>query len=214
VAVGVPAAYDAVARQYDRQLGGELGGKPLDRALLTAFLDLVDVGTVVDVGCGPGHITRFLAQRHADVLGLDLSPGMIEVAREAAPGLAFVVASMLALPAADASWAGVLALYSIIHMTADERTTAYREFGRVLRPGGRLLLAFHVDSPEFAAGEVTHVTSFLGESVELDGYFLAPSDVVAQLQSSGFSLAATVERRPNPEGEYPSRRCYLLAQRR
>ncbi len=63
-AVGVRAAYDAVARAYDEQLSNELGGKPLDRALLEGFLELTGAGTIADVGCGPGHVTRFLAARH------------------------------------------------------------------------------------------------------------------------------------------------------
>lgn len=213
VAVGVQATYDAVARAYDRQYGNELDGKPLDRALLAGFVELAAGGTIADVGCGPGHVTRFLAEQHADVIGVDLSPTMIEVGRDRAPELTFTVGSMLRLPVGDGAWAGVVALYSIIHLTADERAIACREFARVIRPGGWLLVAFHVDSHEFAAGEVNHLTSWFGERVELDGYFLDPGDLVVQLEAAGFVLMATVERRPTAEIEYPSRRCYLLAQR-
>ncbi len=213
VAVGVQAAYDAVARAYDGQFRNELDAKPLDRGLLAAFVELPGTGTIADVGCGPGHVTRFLAQRHSDVIGVDISPGMIAVARERAPELAFEVGSMLDLPAADGTWAGVVALYSIIHLTAEERATASREFARVIRPGGWLLLAFHVDSSEFAAGEVNHLTSWFGERVQLDGYFLDPSNVLAPLQAAGFALVAKLERQPTPDVEYPSRRCYLLCQR-
>jgi trans-aconitate methyltransferase len=91
VAAGVQAAYDAVARAYHAQLGDELDGKPLDRALLDAFIELAGAGTIADVGCGPGHVTCFLAARHAEVIGGDLSPGMIGVAREHTPALAFAV---------------------------------------------------------------------------------------------------------------------------
>jgi SAM-dependent methyltransferase len=213
VAVGARATYDAIAGAYHRQFGDELDGKPLDRALLMGFVELVGAGTIADVGCGPGHVTRFLAKQHPDVVGVDLSPGMIGVARDRAPELSFIVGSMLCLPATDAVWAGAVALYSIIHLTADERATACRELARVIYPGGWLLIAFHVDSPEFATGEFNHLTSWFGESVELDGYFLEPTDVVAQLEAAGFVLMAKVERQPAPEVEYPSRRCYLLAQR-
>jgi ubiquinone/menaquinone biosynthesis C-methylase UbiE len=61
----VQAAYDAVAREYDRQLSNELDVKPLDRALLMALMELVGTGTIADVGCGPGHVTRFLAAQTA-----------------------------------------------------------------------------------------------------------------------------------------------------
>ncbi|MDT0263690.1 class I SAM-dependent methyltransferase [Jatrophihabitans lederbergiae] len=214
VAVGVRATYDAVAREYDRQLGDELDGKPLDRALLTGFVEMVGSGRIADVGCGPGQVTRFLADQRADVLGIDLSQGMITIARTRSPKLEFTVGSMLRLPVPDGTWAGIVALYSIIHLTEDERAIACREFARVLRPGGWLLVAFHVDSQQFTIGEVNRLTTWFGQQVEIDGYFIDPDQVVAQLQTAGFALTAKVERLPVPEVEYPSRRCYLLARRR
>lgn len=166
------------------------------------------------MGCGPGHVTRFIAEQHPDVVGIDLSPRMVAIARERAPGLTFAVGSMLALPAGDEACAGVVALYSIIHLTLSERVTACREFARVIRPGGWLLVSFHVDSRDFSAGEVNHLTNWFGERVQLDGYFLDPDDVMATVQAAGFTVMAEVERQPDPLVEYPSRRCYLLAQRR
>lgn len=210
---GVQAAYDAVARAYDSQVGDELDGKPLDRALLDGFIELASPGTIADVGCGPGHVTQYLAARQAEVIGIDLSPGMIAVARERAPTLTFAVGSMLQLPAATASWSGAIALYSIIHLSAGERAIAFGEFARTVRPGGWLLVAFHIDSPEFAAGEVNHVTNWFGKPVDLDGFFLEPNQVAREIKAAGFAIMWTVNRQPWPEVEYPSRRCYLLAQR-
>lgn len=210
----VRATYDAVAREYDRQLGGELAGKPVDRALLRALVELVVSGTIADVGCGPGHVTRFLAELHTDVIGVDLSPAMIAIAQERAPAVRFRVGSMLRLAEADGAWQGAVSLYSIIHLTPAERLTAFREFARVIRPGGFLLLAFHVDSPDFAVGQVNHITEWFGHHVELDGYFLDPEEIATQVTAAGFSLIARTDRAPTPGVEYPSRRCYLLLQRR
>lgn len=213
VAVGAREVYDAVAEAYDRQLADELDEKPLDRALLDGFVELAGSGTVADVGCGPGHVTRFLAARHPDVLGVDLSPGMLAVARDRGPGLRFVAGSLLALPVADAALAGVLALYSIIHLTAEERGRVCGELARVVRPGGTVLVAFHVDSPEFSAGEVNHLTTWFGRRVQLDGYFLDPDDVLAALRAAGLAPLARLDREPIPGVEYPSRRCSLLVRR-
>lgn len=213
VAVGVQAAYNAVARAYHDQLGSELDRKPLDRGLLEAFTELAGAGTIADVGCGPGHITRFLAARHPNVIGIDLSPGMIGIAHEQAPALAFAVGSMLQLPAADDAFSGVIALYSVIHLAASQRGSAFREFARTIHPGGWLLAAFHINSFDFAAGEVNHLTHWFGERVELDGYFLEPGEVVGDVEATGFTVMSTLIRSPWPGIEYPSRRCYLLAQR-
>lgn len=209
----VQATYDTIARAYDAQFAAELDAKPLDRGLLAAFLDLAGDGTVADIGCGPGQVTRFLAARHPDVTGIDLSPGMIAAARERAPELEFTVGSMLRLPVADSVWAGAIALYSIIHLTAAERPTACKEFARAIRSGGWLLIAFHIDSADFASGEVNHITTWFGEPVQIDGYFLDPAVVTSDLEAAGFTIMATTIRQPWPGVEYPSRRCYLLAQR-
>lgn len=110
---------------------------------------------------------------------------------------------------------GRLATDAVVeHLTAAERAAACRELARTVRPGGWLLVSFHVDSDEFESGEVNRLTSWFGESVEPAGYFLDPADVVTDVESAGFALVATVQRPPFPEVEYPSRRCYVLAQRR
>ncbi len=83
-----------------------------------------------------------------------------------------------------------------------------------MRRQGWLLVSFHVDSAQFATGHVNHLTMWFGQAVELDGYFLAPTEVAADLTDAGFAVVATLERDPDPDIEYPSRRCYLLAERR
>lgn len=209
---GIPASYDAVADEYAARLGDELADKPLDRALLAALLDLAGPGPVADLGCGPGHITRYLAARHADVHGIDLSPRMIALARAAAPGATCTVGSMLDLPTPAASLAGAVAFYSIVHMSDAERAVACREFARTLRPGGWLLLSFHIDAPDFPSGTDNRLTTLFDAPVDLTFRFLAPGDVVADLEAAGFTVAATTIRQAVPDAEYPSRRCYLLAQ--
>jgi SAM-dependent methyltransferase len=210
----VRAAYDRVARDYDRSLGDELDSKPLDRKLLETIAELAPEGTIADVGCGPGHVTRFLARVHGDVIGIDLSAQMIAVAREHASELRFLVASMVDLPAASGEWAAAIAFYSIIHFDDGERADAWRELARVIRPGGWLLVAFHVDSAEHEVGDVNHVSEWFGHVVDLDGFFLDPTSITSEIERAGFSVIARLERAPNPAFEYPSRRCYVLSQRR
>ncbi|UQU67994.1 methyltransferase domain-containing protein [Couchioplanes caeruleus] len=211
--MSVRRTYDTVARAYDEALRDELALKPLDRALLTAVLESVGEGTVADVGCGPGHVTRFLAERHPDVLGVDLSPAMVTIARRHAPGLPFVAASMLDLPFRPDAFAGAVALYSIIHLGDAGRARAFRELARVIRAGGPLLVAFHVESPEVAAGEVTHLSTWFGAAVDVDVRFLDPEVVSGDLVAAGFRVDATLLREPVPGAEFPSRRAYLVARR-
>ncbi|MEV0715800.1 class I SAM-dependent methyltransferase [Asanoa sp. NPDC050611] len=203
--------YDTVAAAYDAALRSELAAKPLDRALLDALLSLCP-GLVADVGCGPGHVTRYLAARHRGVVGVDLSPAMVEIAREAAPQLSFEVGSMLDLPVADGAWSGIVAFYSIIHLGPAERARAFREFARVLRAGGWALVSFHVSAADQPPGSAHHLSEWFGSVVDLDAYYLDPAAVTADLVAAGFTVAATTLREPVPGAEFPSRRCYLLAQ--
>lgn len=137
------AAYDAVAGLYADMFRDHLDGLPIDRALISAFADLVrGRGPVADVGCGPGQVTARLHALGLDASGVDLSPAMIARARADHPHLRFAEGTMKALAFPDASLAGVLAWYSIIHLDPAELPDAFAQLHRVLAPGGHLLLAF------------------------------------------------------------------------
>ncbi|MFJ6940110.1 class I SAM-dependent methyltransferase [Streptomyces sp. NPDC101132] len=200
-------SYDAVADVYARGFTADLASKPLDRAMLTAFSEQVPKeAPVADVGCGPAQVACYLADLGVPVLGLDVSPGMVEVARARRPGLDVRVGSMLDLPLGDGELAGVVAFYSLIHLQVDERPAAYAEFARVLRPGGLVLAAFH------AGEETRHLDSWFDRPVALDFFALRPDEVAAGLTAAGFSVEATLMRGPYP-GEADTERAYLVARR-
>ncbi|MFF4624556.1 class I SAM-dependent methyltransferase [Nonomuraea jabiensis] len=139
-------AYDAVAVIYAEFVQGILDRQPLDRAVLAAFAELVRTGgagtSVAELGCGPGHMTKHLRDLGLDAFGIDLSPVMIKLAREAHPDLRFEVGSMDALDLADGALDGILSWYSVIHTPPQELPPYFAEFHRVLAPGGHLLLGF------------------------------------------------------------------------
>ncbi len=88
------ASYDAVAVRYAEWLRDELAAKPLDRAILAAFAELVRAagqGPVADIGCGAGRVTAHLNELGLPAFGIDLSPQMVTVARQTYPGLRFSV---------------------------------------------------------------------------------------------------------------------------
>jgi SAM-dependent methyltransferase len=207
----VRATYDAVATAYADRSGDELARKPLDRGLLAAFADLVLAdggGPVADLGCGPGHVGAHLRGLGLDVFGVDLSPGMVAVARDRHPGMRFDVGSMLALDLPDAALAGACAFYSIIHLPTGELPAAFAELGRVLRPGGHVILAFQVgdDVEQHRRGE------WLGhEDVDLTLWRRRPDHVAALLDDAGIHVHATLTREPDEtEGV---ERSYLLARK-
>lgn len=211
----VRASYDTVAETYAVEVGDELAGKPLDRALLAALVELVGDRTLADVGCGPGHVTAHLAGLGANTIGLDLSPAMVATAGTKHPAIPFIQADLRELPAEDASWGGAVCLYTIIHLDADGRRVAFAELARVIRPGGWLLVSFHTHHLEqdVAPGGTIHMGQWWGHEVDVDFHFLDPAEVTAALGKAGFTIQARLDREPVSGTEAPTRRCYVLARR-
>ncbi|WP_308467637.1 class I SAM-dependent DNA methyltransferase [Rathayibacter soli] len=197
-------SYDTVAADYAELLADELAAKPLDRALLTAFAELVGAGPVADLGCGPGRITAYLHGLGLDVFGVDLSPGMLAEAGRRHPELRFEEGSLLALDSADASLAGIVAWYSIIHTPLELLPKVFAEFHRTLAGGGQLLLAFQ------AGDEMVRLTQAYGHEVALDAYRLPPDGITELLVEAGFTVHARVLREPGAGEKTPQ--AYLMAQ--
>jgi ubiquinone/menaquinone biosynthesis C-methylase UbiE len=184
-------SYDATVAEYVAMVDGLLQVRPLDRALLTVFAELVRGGgnrLVADVGCGPGRVTAFLREQGLDAIGIDLSPEMIAHARRAHPDLRFGVGSMLSLDLPDASLGGLLAYYSIIHVPWERRPEVFAEFHRVLAPGGQLMLAFQVGS------DIHHRDEVFGKPIDCDWYRQQPDDIVGLLRAAGFEHWSTTVR--------------------
>jgi SAM-dependent methyltransferase len=201
-------AYDTVAEDYAELLRDQLAESEFDRAMLGVFAEHVaraGGGLVGDLGCGPGRIAGHLAGLGLDMIGVDLSPRMVEVARREHPGIRFEVGSMARLPFPDAALAGALAWYSIIHTPDERQQELYAEFARVVRPGGPLLLAFQLGE------EVVHLTHAYGHDLDLDTRRQDPARVRRRLEEAGFEVVAELVREPvAPE---KSRQGHLLARR-
>jgi SAM-dependent methyltransferase len=204
----VSVSYDEVAAEYTRRMADELDHKPFDRELLDRFAAFFDAeDAVCDMGCGPGHVARYLHDRGLQVVGIDLSQGMVEQARLLNPDLEIRQGDMLSLDVDDESWAGIVLFYSIIHVPRADVVRALRELKRCLHPGGRLLLSFHIGD------EVLHLDDLWDHPVCIDFIFFRTDEMLGYLSEAGFDIEKTVERDPYPDVEYQSRRAYILAQK-
>jgi ubiquinone/menaquinone biosynthesis C-methylase UbiE len=201
------ATYDVIAEQYAVDFFDELARKPFDRELLERFAALTPKdGQVCDVGCGPGHVARYLAGFGLDVLGLDISQSMVTVARRLNPQLDFHQGDMLRLQFADESFNGIIAFYSLIHIDRPQVPQALAELLRVLTRGGRMLVAFHAGE-----GEV-HREEYHGQSVSFHATFFGIEEMEGFLDLAGFLVEESVDREPY-EFEYQSRRAYILVRK-
>ena len=209
VTQSIRASYDALADEYARRIFNELDFKPFDRKLLDRFNGEVSGhGEVCDMGCGPGHVARYLRDIGATVFGLDLSPKMLEQARQLSPEIQFREGNMMALDLLDGTLAGITAFYAIVNIPKGSLPSVFREMHRVLQPGGLLLLAFHTGD------KVLHEEELWGRTIAMDFFLWQPSEIREHLEAAGLVVEEIMEREPYaPEVEYQSRRAYIFARK-
>jgi ubiquinone/menaquinone biosynthesis C-methylase UbiE len=133
----VKAYYEARAREYDDWwLGRGLyaANRPRDwdaeRNLLVHWIAELPPARTLDIACGTGFLTRHL---RGDVVGLDQSETMLEVAREQAPQVEFVQGDALDLPFPDGSFDRLFTSYFYCHLEEDDRLRFVAEARRVAR---------------------------------------------------------------------------------
>ncbi|MCI2421348.1 class I SAM-dependent methyltransferase [Saccharopolyspora sp. K220] len=194
-------AYDAVAVRYAELPRDDLDTLSLDRAVLAAFAELAraDGGRVAELGCGPGRVTAHLRDLGLDVFGIDLSPVMIDLAREAYPDLRFEVGSMDALDLADGALNGIVSWYSVIHTPPRDLPSYFAEFRRVLAPDRHLLLGFFESEGE-------PVTAF--DHKVTTAYRWPIDDLAGLARAAGFIEVGRMLREPCEEERF--RRGHLL----
>ncbi|GIF95989.1 class I SAM-dependent DNA methyltransferase [Catellatospora citrea] len=199
-------AYDTFAVEYADTFRDELAGIPIERAMLAAYADLVLAGgggATLDVGCGTGPGTAHLAGLGLDVRGLDLSPGMLALARSRYPQLRFDEGTMTALDVADGSLAGISAQYSVIHIPDEELPSVLAGFRRALATGGHLLLIFqNLDEHRLR-------TEAFGHTFTLNYHFRSVDRMAEFVTGAGFDVFAQASRKAQPGEATP--RGMLLA---
>ncbi|WP_055586824.1 class I SAM-dependent methyltransferase [Peterkaempfera griseoplana] len=202
-------AYDAAATTYAQLFRDSLRDSPLDRAILSVFAEVVGTsrdGRVADLGCGPGHITAHLHGLGLAAFGVDASPAMITLARQAYPGLRFEVGSMAALDIADGTLGGVLSRWSVIHTPPPELPVLLAEFHRVLAPGGHLLIGFS------ASENSAHPAQVFDHTVA-PAYRWWPDHLSAMLRTCGLAEVARMVREPQPTDRRQFKEVHLLARK-
>ncbi len=182
----VRESYDRVADNYVEMKLGDLTAYPWLQVAVDGFVGAVrGFGPVLDVGCGPGTVTGYLAERGLEVSGVDLSPRMIEHARRDHPGLQFEVGSATELELAEASLGGILGWWSLFNLPRDILPAVLRNFGQALVPGGHLIIGTHQGD-----GEIARTSAYGGVPVTWTTYLWQPEQLWALLKAAGLDPVA------------------------
>jgi SAM-dependent methyltransferase len=174
-------SYNSKAELYTAVARGDIDRDIPDREWLAEFAQLAGPGNgeVADLGCGPGYVTNHLSELGLTVVGYDLSPALIAEAQRAFPDLKFQVGDLMALDIPSGSIAGIVARYSLIHLSPNQLAHAFAEFARLLQPGAPILVSF------FAANSAERHGSAFDHAV-VTAYELFPGTVATELQDAGF----------------------------
>ena len=164
---------------------------------------------MVEVGCGPGHVTAYLAEAGADASGIDLSPAMVEEARRRFPDGDYRVGDLRQLirPTSAPGWSAVLAWYSLIHLAGSELPDALAALVRPLVPGGWLVVALH------AGAEVLHADEWFDATVDLDFVLHDPAEVVALVEAAGLTDVEWYHRGPIIARGETTQRLYVVGRK-
>ena len=182
----VRGAYGVVAVTYTELFGTTAAVHPHDLALIERHLTGLR-GTVLDVGCGPGHLTAHLCSVQVAATGIDLVPAFLDHARATHPDVPYALASARRLPVTDGTVDGILAWYSLIHEPPDELDRTLAELRRAMAPGGTLV-AGCFDGDQVAAFPHKVVTAYAWPIDEL-------SD---RLRRAGFREVERQQRAEDP----------------
>lgn len=186
----VRASYDRVADNYVEMVTttgiGDIRTHPWLKAAMDAFADTVaPIGPVLDVGCGPGTVTAYLAERGIEVSGVDLSPRMIEHARRLHPHCTFTVGPATDFDPLPASLGGVLGWWSLFNLPRHILPTVLASYAVALRPGGLLMIATHAGDDD-----VERTEAYNGVPVKWTTYQWQPEQLIAVVQQAGLRPVA------------------------
>lgn len=202
--------YNQVAEDYAIERWDELSRKRIDQLLLKEFASVnKDKGPCADFGCGPGQTTKFLYDNGLEnIVGIDLAPAMVKVAQRLSPHIKFETGDLLNIAFPSGYLGSALAFYAIVHFNHNQIRTCFTEINRVLKTGGDFLFSYH------AGDEVVHFDKAHDKEIDIDLFFFKTEDIVQLLKETGFKVIDAIERRPNEEMEYPTRRAYVWAEKR
>ena len=185
-------AYNLAAQRYHELFHGEMNEKEYDRKLLDRFASSFSQDSLIcDAGCGPsGHIGRYMFEKGIPIVGVDIADRCVELARQHNPAMRVVQGDMGRLAFAEATFDGIIAYYSIIDTPKICVGRLYAEFHRVLRPGGRLLVAVKVGATE------GYLTELLGIETEIYFSLFTQAEIRRYYKESGFDIEFLEQRNP------------------
>jgi ubiquinone/menaquinone biosynthesis C-methylase UbiE len=186
----VISAYDNIADTYT---GAYAETDDYDAKYLEEFVLRLGGNTILDMGCGTGTNTNYLAKKGLDVVGIDASKNMLNVAKKFYPAIRFEKQNLLHTSYEAESFDGVVLAYVINHFNQEGLILIKDEINRILMKGGLLFVSAHVGTTEVVVPEP------LDESIQI--YFNYLTIDVLDALFSEYKKECCFSRKPRGGGE-------------
>lgn len=201
------AAYNKAAQKYYDLFYDELEKKEFDRKFLNDYLKYLKAGSVIcSAGCGPcGHIENYISEKGFKVVGIDISEKCIGIAKEHYPEIQFEVGDFTKMKYEDEHFDGLISYYSIIDTPVQYLNEVLKEFKRVLKKDGYLLIVVKEGAKE------GYEEDLLGIKTKIYYSLFTKEQIENALAKAGFEIVRTVKREPYPE-EIQIRRIFSISE--
>ena len=212
-------AWERLAEPYAARVDTKAHNAFYDRPAVISLLPLVSGKRVLDAGCGPGVYTEWLLDQGAEVVCLDSSAKMLELAQKRLPGRARFVQADLEQPLNFLESASFdLVVSALVLDYVKDWTTTFREFFRLLRRPGYFVFSaghpadeffeHHPDGDYFAVEQVDFNWRSFGVDVNVPYYRRPLSAMIDPLLEAGFILERLLEPKPTQQFEQADRQDY------
>ncbi|MBL8000689.1 MAG: class I SAM-dependent methyltransferase [Flavobacteriales bacterium] len=200
--------FDAYAQRYaERFMDVSAYHTSLDR-----FCALLPQGAeLLELACGPGNVTKFLLHQRPDlrILGTDLAPGMVELARTLVPAATFELLDQRTIATTKRRFHGIVCAFGLPYLDAQEAADLIRDAAQALHPGGALYLSTMEDDP--ARSGFVMPSSGKGEAAWIQ--YHRGDDLVRELERNGFNVVLRSNVITAASDGSPANDLMLVAQR-
>lgn len=173
----IRSAYTHVQTSYN-DFALQETGKPWWDAFLA---ELQDDDLILDLGCGSGVPTRYLASKGMRVIGIDISPEMILLAKKQVPGVPFICADMETQWPRD-TFDGICVFFSLLHLPKEKTAHLLHKIYQWLKPGGTFVITVVEGTTEGLC------ENFMGEGVPVYLSYYTKEELTSSLRAIGFSV--------------------------
>jgi len=194
------SVYNQIAAMYDNEYGIS--------SYINDFLNLVNKnGRILDVGCGPGKDSHYIASEGFEVVGVDLSEEMIRIAKKNFPRIDFRIMDMRELSFEPNSFDGIFVAFSFIHLPKKGVSGVLIKLYELLKGGGSIYIAVQEDESK----EVFSPTPLKPDEKIFLNLF-STEEIKFLIKRAGFSIIAEYKRKPG-KNEFQYNKLFILAKK-